>query len=74
MKEVWFGREEPGITLIIEDIDYRSAEKRNRKIFLTVVEILLSAKKIHKPYAIYYVSLSSHTLGIRAAFVLKGGT
>lgn len=28
MKEVWFGREEQGITLIIEDRDCRSSEGR----------------------------------------------
>lgn len=47
------GREEYEIILVIADSDCKSIERRNRKkIFLTAVEILLSAKKIYNPYTI----------------------
>lgn len=71
MKEEWFDREEDGITLITEDSDCKSTEVRNRKmILLTIVEILLRAKKIYNPCAIHYISVSSHVLGEGAAYWL----
>ena len=67
MKEMWFGREEYRIILIVEETDCKSTEERNKKIFLTLVEILLSAKKMYNPFAIYYISIPSHVLSSRAA-------